>query len=152
MAHPAVHWMGETNMFGSLNISTSGLVAQRVRMDVVAGNIANAFTTADAQGQANPYRRRIATFAPGDPAEGGSAAGVHVAKIATDPSAFRLVYDPSHPQAMKDGEKQGYVQYPNVDLASEMVNGMEASRAYEANLAAYEVTKSMISGSMRLLA
>lgn len=139
-------------MFGSLDISTSGLVAQRVRMDVVAGNIANAFTTADAQGRAAPYRRRIATFASGDASQGRSAPGVHVAGIEQDPSAFRLVYDPSHPQAMKDGAKQGYVQYPNVDMATEMVNGMEASRAYEANLAAFEVTKSMISSSMRLLA
>lgn len=139
-------------MFSSLNISASGLTAQRIRMDVVAGNIANAFSTTDAKGAASPYRRRIAAFAPGDPAQGRGAPGVHVAGIANDPSGFRLVYDPSHPHAMKDGVKHGYVQYPNVDLATEMVNGMEASRAYEANLAAFEISKSMLAGSMRLLA
>ena len=80
-------------MFGSLNISTSGMVAQRVRMDVVAGNIANASTTVDAAGRASPYRRRVATFAPGDPGQGPDAAGVHVSAIAQDPSAFRLVHD-----------------------------------------------------------
>lgn len=136
-------------MFGSLNISTSGMVAQRVRMDVIAGNIANAFTTADAAGRASPYRRRVAMFAPGDV---GGGPGVHVSGIAQDPSAFRLVHDPSHPQAIKTGPKQGYVQYPNVDLATEMVNGMEAARAYEANLAAFETSKAMIAQSMRILA
>lgn len=139
-------------MFGSLNISTSGMVAQRVRMDVVAGNIANAFTTVDAAGRATPYRRRIAAFAPGDPSQGASGAGVHVASVTTDPSDFRLVHDPSHPQAIKNGPKQGYVQYPNVDLATEMVNGMEAARAYEANMAAFETSKAMIAQSMRILA
>ncbi len=138
-------------MFGSMNISTSGMVAQRVRMDVIAGNIANAFTTADAAGRAVPYRRRVASFSPGDGSQDGGA-GVHVARIEQDPSDFRMVYDPGHPQAIKNGPKQGYVQYPNVDLATEMVNGMEAARAYEANMAAFDVSKAMISEAMRILA
>ena len=139
-------------MFTGMDISTSGMVAQRVRMDVVAGNIANAFTTADAAGRAVPYRRRVVTFAPGDPARRAGAAGVHVASIVQDPSEFRLAHDPSHPQAIKTGPKQGYVQYPNVDLATEMVNGMEAARAYEANMTAFETSKAMIAESMRILA
>ncbi len=139
-------------MFSGMDISTSGMVAQRIRMDVVAGNIANAFTTADAAGRAAPYRRRVVAFAPGDPARGAGAAGVHVASVAQDPSEFRLVHDPSHPQAIKSGPKQGYVQYPNVDLATEMVNGMEAARAYEANMTAFETSKAMIAESMRILA
>jgi flagellar basal-body rod protein FlgC len=139
-------------MFTSMNISTSGMVAQRIRMDVVAGNIANAFTTADAAGRAVPYRRRVVTFAPGDAGRGTGAPGVHVAGIGQDPSEFRLVHDPSHPQAIKSGPKQGYVQYPNVDLATEMVNGMEAARAYEANMTAFEASKAMIAESMRILA
>jgi flagellar basal-body rod protein FlgC len=94
----------------------------------------------------------VATFAPGDSGQGADAPGVHVSGIAQDPSAFRLVHDPSHPQAMKTGPKQGYVQYPNVDLATEMVNGMEAARAYEANMAAFETSKTMIAQSMRILA
>ncbi len=136
-------------MFGSLDISTSGMVAQRVRMDVIAGNIANAFTTADEAGRAAPFRRRLATFAAGG---GAGGPGVHVARIDQDPSDFKLVYDPGHPQAMKNGPKQGYVRYPNVDLATEMVNGMEAARAYEANMAAFETSKAMISQSIRILA
>lgn len=139
-------------MFTSMDISTSGMVAQRIRMDVVAGNIANAFTTADAAGRAVPYRRRVVTFAPGDTGRGAGSPGVHVARIGQDPSEFRLVYDPSHPQAIKSGPKQGYVQYPNVDLATEMVNGMEAARAYEANMTAFEASKAMIAESMRILA
>jgi len=139
-------------MFTSLNISTSALVAQRVRMDVVAGNIANAFTTADASGKPNPYRRRVVIFEPGDPAGGPGAPGVHVARIEQDPSEFRLVYDPGHPHAIKSGPLKGYVRYPNVDLATEMVNAIEAARAYEANVTAFEVAKAMISQSIRLLA
>jgi flagellar basal-body rod protein FlgC len=128
------------------------MVAQRVRMDVVAGNMANAFTTVDAAGGNVPYRRRVASFAAGDPSQGAGAAGVHVAKVQQDPSDFRLVYDPGHPQAIKTGARQGYVQFPNVDLATEMVNGMEAARAYEANMAAFETSKAMIAQSMRILA
>ncbi len=139
-------------MFTSLNISTSGMSAQRVRMDVIAGNIANAFTTVGADGSGEPFRRRIAMFASGDPSQGSGAPGVHVAAVAKDPSDFRLVYDPHHPQAIQDGPQQGYVRYPNVDMATEMVNGMEAARAYEANLVAFETSKAMIAQAARILA
>ncbi len=139
-------------MFGSLDISTSALVAQRTRMDVIAGNIANAQTTRQVDGRPVPYKRRYVTFAPGAPAADGSTGpGVHVASI-NDDRATRLVYDPGHPDAIKSGPSAGYVAYPNVDMATEMVDAIEAARAYEANITAMDVTKNMINSSLRLLA
>lgn len=134
-------------MFGSLDISTSALVAQRTRLDVISGNLANQHSTHDAEGNYAPYERRVPIFAPGDPAT-GSAEGVHVREIQLDPSPPRMVHDPGHP----DADADGYVGYPNIDPAIEMVNALEASRAYEANITATETTKSMINAAMRLLA
>jgi flagellar basal-body rod protein FlgC len=134
-------------MFESLDISSSALLAQRVRMDTIAGNLANIDTTRSASGQKVPYRRRFAVFAPGREGD-ASKAGVQVTKIEQDRSPFRKVYEPGHP----DADGQGYVRYPNVDLAVETVNALEASRAYEANVTAVETTKSMMSATMRLLA
>ncbi|HOW17630.1 MAG TPA: flagellar basal body rod protein FlgC [Phycisphaerae bacterium] len=140
-------------MFGSLDISTSALVAQRTRMDVIAGNIANAYSTQRLDGQPGPYKRRFAVFAAGNPAGASpSAPGVHVEAVEEDPAPGRLVYDPQHPDAIRTGPRAGYVEYPNVDLATEMVDAIEAARAYEANITAMDVTKSMISASLRLLA
>lgn len=137
-------------MFGSLDISTSALTAQRTNLDVIAGNVANMFTTRGLNGE--PYRRRIAMFAQGNPAAGQAAPGVHVAKIARDPSPFRKEYNPSHPDAIKSGPDAGYVLMPNVDISTEMVNAMAAARAYEANVTVIEITKSMASAALRLLA
>jgi flagellar basal-body rod protein FlgC len=109
-------------MFGSLDISTSGLVAQRTRLEVTV-------------------------LAPGDPSTGNDQ-GVHVQEILLDGSPFRKVYDPGHPNA----DSQGYVNFPNVHSAMEMVNALEASRAYEANITAAEATKAMMQASLRLLA
>lgn len=136
-------------MFGALDISTSALVAQRMRLDAIAGNIANAQATRRADGQPGPFRRHVTLFAAGD---GNGGAGVHVEKVIEDDSPGRLVYEPEHPDAIQDGPRKGYVEYPNVDLATEMVDAMLASRAYEANIAAMDVTKSMISSTLRLLA
>lgn len=128
-----------------LDISVSALAAQRVRMDTVAGNIANAFTTRNANGEAEAYRRRFVEFAEGD---GRGGPGVHVARVVEDWSPGRLVHQPGHP----DADARGYVTYPNVELSTEMVNALEASRAYEANITAMQVTKSMLSSTLRLLA
>lgn len=132
-------------MFGALDTSTSALVAQRARLDTIAGNIANAYSTERADGQPGPYRRREALFSVGD---GSGGPGVHVSQIAEDPSEFRFVYEPGHPAA----DARGYVAYPNVDLSTEMVNGLVAARAYEANVTAIEVTKSMLASTLRILA
>jgi flagellar basal-body rod protein FlgC len=130
-------------MFDALDISSSALQAQRTRLDTIAANIANLNTTRDAAGRPNPYRRRFAVFAAGQ-AGRPNAAGVHVHQIAEDQSPFREVPDPDHP-----GQ---FIKYPNIDLSTEYVNALEASRAYEANVTTMEVTKSMINASLRLIA
>ena len=138
-------------MFDVLDMGASGLQAQRTRMDTIAQNIANANTTRNAAGQAVPYRRRFALFAPG---QAGDAAkpGVRVEEIKLDQSPFTKHFEPGHPDAIKTGPDAGYVLYPNVDLAVEYVNALEASRAYEANVTIMEVSKSMLNASLRLIA
>jgi len=133
-------------MFRALDISTSGLVAQRAQMDVIAANLANSRTTRRADGESGPYLRRVALLATGD---GAGGPGVHVTNIVEDTQQQpRLVHDPSHP----DANAQSYVAYPNIDEATEMINAMVAARAYEANVTAIESTKAMIASSLRLLA
>jgi flagellar basal-body rod protein FlgC len=139
-------------MFGALDISTSGLVAQRTRLNVIAGNIANMHATRGPNGEPTPYQRRVALLATGNPAAGADAPGVHVAQVLKDPSPFRKVHDPGHPDAVTSGPDKGYVYYPNVDYATEMVNALAAARAYEANVTVMEITKTMASASLRLLA
>ncbi len=134
-------------MYGALDISTSALVAQRTRLNVITANVANAKSITNAAGEYEPYRRRFAVFGPGDPAR-GSAQGVHVAAIEIDGSPLRPVLEPGSPFADADG----YVYYPNVDSVIEQMNAMEASRAYEANISAIEATKSMFSVALRILA
>lgn len=136
-------------MFGALDVSTSALVAQRIRLDTIAGNIANAQATRRADGEPGPFKRRVAVFETGD---GTGRPGVHVPEVRQDDSPGRLVFDPGHPDAIRNGPLTGYVEYPNVDLSTEMIDAMLASRAYEANISAMEVTKNMLSSSLRLLA
>ena len=133
-------------MFGALDTSTSGLVAQRTRAQAISANLANQNANFDHNGENNPFQRRIVIFAPGDPAT-GSANGVHVREIMLD-QKFQLKYDPTHPAA----DANGYIKSTNIDPMMEQVNMLEASRAYEANIAAAEATKSMIQTSLRLLA
>jgi flagellar basal-body rod protein FlgC len=128
-----------------LDIPTSGLVAQRTRHDVIASNVANVRTLENAQGEYEPFRRRLAVFAPGDGKGGG---GVHVKEILIDQGPLVKRYEPGSPYA----DESGYVEYPNVDLVTERVNALEASRAYEANITAIEATKSMISSALRIIA
>lgn len=139
-------------MFGVLDISASALAAQRTRLDVIAGNVAGAFATRDADGRPNPYRRRFAILAPGNPSAGPNARGVHVQQIAIDPSPFRKKWDPDHVDAIKTGPDKGYVRLSNVVLSTEMIDAIEAARAYEANVTVMEVTKTMAAASLRMLA
>lgn len=134
-------------MFDILDMGASGLTAQRIRMDTIAGNIANVNTTHDASGKVNPYRRRFVVFAPGQAGD-PSKPGVHVQDIGQDQSSLTRKFEPGNP----DADRDGYVQYPNVDLSIEFVNAMEASRAYEANVTMMETAKSMIGSDLRLLA
>jgi flagellar basal-body rod protein FlgC len=134
-------------MFDILDMGASGLAAQRARLDTIAGNIANINTTHDASGKVNPYRRRFVLLSAGQ-ADDPTKPGVHVSSIQEDPSPLTQKYDPGNP----DADKDGYVQYPNVDLSIEFVNALEASRAYEANVTMMETAKSMFSSTLRLLA
>ncbi len=133
-------------MFGGLDISTSALLAQRTRMNIVANNMANRFTVLNENGEPEAYRRRIPLFSPGDP-ENGSDMGVHVAKIIKDDAPPIKRYEPGHFAA----DAEGYVSYPNIDPMMEMTNALEASRAYEANITAIEATKSMGRAALEIL-
>lgn len=138
-------------MYGSLDISVSGLIAQRTRMQVIAANIANINTLEDAQGNYSPYLRRSVMFAPGDPAaktQEGRELGVQVEQIKIESEALTRRLMPGHPYADKDG----YVMVPDINPVVEQLNAMEASRAYEANIAAAEAAKAMMSQALRLLA
>ena len=139
-------------MFGSLDISASALVAQRTRLNIIAGNIANLYATRDAAGNVSPYQRRVALLATGNPAKGPNAPGVHVQSVVVDPSPPRRVYDPGHPDAVPSGPNKGYVLYPNVDYSTEMINALTAARAYEANVTVTDVTKTIAAAALRLMA
>jgi flagellar basal-body rod protein FlgC len=128
------------SFFGSMNISASGLSAQRLRMDVISENIANVDTTRTANG--GPYLRKAALFQ--EILE--NARGVRVAEIATDNTPGQRVYEPGHP----DADADGYVRMPNVNVTTEMVNMISASRSYEANITAMNSTKAMIAKTLEI--
>ena len=133
-------------LFGSLDVSASGMSAQRTRMDVVAENIANANTTRDANGQ--PYQRKeVVLQTQGGQSFGDVLDGVRVAAVTNDPSPPRQVYDPGHP----DANAQGYVTLPNVNPVTEMVDLISSSRGYEANVTAMNDAKQMFSKSLDIL-
>ena len=143
-------------MFDAMEVSASGLTAERMRMDVVAENLANANTTRGADGQ--PYRRKEVVLAERQGEQsfgaalagamgGGKPGGVEVAAIAEDQTPLKQVYDPSHP----DADENGYVEMPNVDSVAEMVDLISAQRAYEANVTAMQAAKQMFSKTLELL-
>lgn len=161
-------------MFASMDIGATGLSAQRVRMEVIASNLANAEVTRTPQG--GPYRRRIVVLRSVTPKIGfrtvlrdsivalrttkpehivpewerrpasGYGRGVEVASIAQDPSPFRKVYDPSHP----DADEEGYVLMPNIRVLKEMVDMLAAQRAYEANAEVIKAEKEMAGKALEL--
>ena len=133
-------------LFGALDISSSGLIAQRQRMTAIAGNIANIETLLNAEGKYEPYQRRMPVFSPGDPST-GSGQGVHVSNILLDDGPLQMRYEPDSPWA----DEKGYVGYPDISLVIEQMNAMEASRAYEANITVAEATKSMYSIALEIL-
>jgi len=134
-------------MFGALDISTSALVAQRQRMTAISANMALRPVAVDPNSNPDDFRRRIVVFGTGDPSTGRSE-GVHLERVEYEQTPFRKKWEPGHPFADQDG----YVKYPNIDSSIEMVNALEASRAYEANITAAEATKSMAQANLRLLA
>lgn len=153
--------------FSALETSASGLTAERLRMDIISNNIANANSTRTEDG--GPYRRQMAvlgsrpSFATmlgqaagaqpgaagsGDPGDPGLhvGRGVRVLQVVTDMRPFKVKYDPSHP----DADENGYVQLPNVDTVTEMVDLISASRAYEANVTALNAFKSMVTSALQI--
>jgi len=139
-------------MYGALDISTSGMIAQRTRLTAISANLANR-TSVEADG--TPYRARRVHFSVGDPTArtaAGRSMGVHVHSVEKDQSEFNLRWDPEHPLAMRDGPRKGYVRESNVNPIVEQVNAIQASRAYEANVVAAEATKSMMAQALRLIA
>ena len=147
-------------MFDSMRVSASGMAAERMRMDVIAQNLANVNSTRGPDGQ--PYRRHEVILqsrgAAGGPettggvspsAQDGSKAGggVNVLGIVEDPSPLRAVYDPSNP----DADDKGYVYMPNVNSVTEMVDMTTATRAYEANVTAMNASKNMALKALDIL-
>lgn len=139
-------------MFGLLDISTSGMIAQRTRLTAISANLANRNSTMP---DGTPYRAKRVFFTPGNPnaATGdGQRLGVHVSTIEDDRAPFNLRLDPDHPRAIKSGPQAGYVLESNVNPVTEQMNAMQATRAYEANAAAAEATRSMVNQALRMLA
>ncbi|MBN2008063.1 flagellar basal body rod protein FlgC [candidate division KSB1 bacterium] len=162
------------SIFASLNISASGLSAQRQRIDTIARNLANVETTRTAAG--GPYQREMVVVAEVQPQEkfrtifqrvnsqmnlthsnhlqssfysrqnSGTSGGVEVDEIAEDTTPPRMKYDPTHPDANADG----YVALPNINVVTEMVDMMGASRAYEANLTVVDATKKIVKKSLEI--
>jgi len=147
-------------LFDGLSISGSGMTAERLRMDVIAENLANANTTRSANGQ--PYRRKEVvleqsgqtgqqsfadTLGAASSSETPAAGGVRVVGVVDDQSPLRRVYDPSHP----DADKNGYVTMPNVQPVAEMVDLITATRGYEANVQALNAAKQMFSRALDIL-
>lgn len=144
------------SFFGSLDTSASGLTAQRLRLDIISQNMANASTTRTEEG--GPYKRKSVVFEQvknqtassfssilNEKKQSGNN-GVRVSEIIEDESQGSLVYDPSHP----DANEQGYVQMPNVNTIDEMVNMISASRSYEANLNSFNSMKAMFTKALEI--
>jgi flagellar basal-body rod protein FlgC len=137
-----------------MNVSSTGLTAQRLRMDIISQNIANVNTTKTKNG--GPYRRKVILFEEqnnnnfksilNDKLDNNSNGGVKVSKIIEDTKPLKRVYDPSHPEANDDG----YVLMPNVNTVEEMVNMISANRSYEANVTALNASKSMAMKSLEI--
>lgn len=134
------------NLLSAVNVNSSGLTAQRQRVEIVSENLANAQTTRTKEG--GPYRRKDVIFTTKSFAGEMNSAlqGVEVSEIIQDKTAFERRFEPEHP----DADAQGYVQYPNVNVMTEMANMMNASRSYEANLASIGVLKTMIQRTIEL--
>jgi len=142
---------------GGFDISASALTAQRLRMDVISSNIANAESTRASyiDGKFVPYRRKEVVMAPAassfrnmldDQMNAGNAQGVQVTAIREDSTPFKQVYNPTHP----DADENGMVYMPNVDLLKEMVDMISASRSYEANVTALNASKAMFMKSLEI--
>jgi len=148
-------------LFSSINVASTGLTAQRTRLDVIANNIANADSTRTTEG--GPFRRSRVVFRPmtaqpywrgpylPQSLDNNPQRGVRIVKIDKDTASEpRLVYDPSHPDAIQSGPRKGYVEYSNVNVVNEMVDMISASRSYEANVAIINGAKTMFQRALEI--
>ncbi|PLX18997.1 MAG: flagellar basal body rod protein FlgC [Candidatus Muiribacterium halophilum] len=142
-------------IFSTINAAASGLTAQRLRMDTISNNIANVNTTRTDEG--GPYKRQVPVFAPRQDMKFNMpfpprklqdqvGEGVRILGIKEDNSKFRMVYEPGHP----DANKEGYVAYPNVSIVKEMVDMISANRSYEANVSVISTAKGMAQKSLTI--
>ncbi|WP_373896012.1 flagellar basal body rod protein FlgC [Virgibacillus sp. CBA3643] len=147
------------SIFNAINSSTSALTAERLRMDVVSSNIANAKTTratTNADGEYEPYRRKVVVTAPQDNSfqsflhkaqnANTESSGVEVTNIIEDETPFKLEYSPEHP----DANEAGFIELPNVDPLKEMVDLMGATRSYEANITSLNASKGMLMKALEI--
>ena len=148
-------------LFTAINIASSGMSAQRLRTDVISNNMANVNTTRTNEG--GPFRRDRVIMRPRTQQpywrspflpqmlDNGPGQGVRVTGIKKDMTTeLRLVYDPTHPDAILEGRHAGYVEYPNVDIVREMVDLIDANRMYEASAQVVEGTKSMFQRALEI--
>lgn len=143
------------SMFDAMNVSATGMTAQRFRMDVISQNLANVNTTRDENGEV--YRRKTVVFNEKSALNFGDTlynslnvfrpSGVRVSHVVRDMSDLKMVYDPTHP----DADENGYVNLPNVETITEMTNLIDSSRAYEANITAFNAAKSMAIKGLELM-
>lgn len=148
-------------LFTSINIAATGMSVERLRTDVISNNIANATTTRTQEG--GTYRKQsviVEPIASSNPQwrfpfvdselDNGPGKGVRVREIVKDSEQGRMVYDPSHPDAIQSGPNKGYVEYPNVNIVNEMVNMISANRAYEANSSVIQGSKEMFASALEI--
>ncbi len=147
-------------LFSTLNTNGSGLTAQRLRLDVIANNIANANSTRTTEG--GPYQKKRVVLKPIDDSltfkshllpdalKKHVGNGVKVDEIVADEEAPRMVHDPTHPDAIQSGKWAGYVMYPNVNIVEEMVNMISANRSYEANVTMINSSRQMFEKALTL--
>jgi len=135
-------------MFSALDISTSGMMAQRARMNARSSNIANISSTRNADGEVEPYKARYTIFEADESIGKNGAAGVRVAEVRTSDAEPLMRHQPWHP----DADESGNVAYPNIQMMTEFTDAMEAARAYEANVGAIEISKNLGQQTLRILA
>ncbi|RIK80970.1 MAG: flagellar basal body rod protein FlgC [Planctomycetota bacterium] len=136
-------------MFNAIDVSTSGLVAQRMRLNVISSNIANVSTTRNERGEAEPYTPRYVTFqTDADVRTSAGGLGVKIGSVEYSKAEPLLKYEPGHP----DADASGRVAYPAIDMTHQFVDALEATRAYEANVGVLEITKQMGQRTLQILA
>ena len=134
-------------MLKILDLSTTGLIAQRVRMTTIASNMANITSTRNEFGELKPYEPRYVKFQADNTVGPNGSAGVFVREVARDELPPIRKYMPTHP----DADEQGFINLPRINLVTEFTDAIEAGRSYEANLGAMDVTKSMMNQTLRII-